>query len=210
MRHCFTEQGTLINKTTMQQPNTPPDQYFLNRLAMEAQGDPAETNPFCKLRHVFEYATVQEMWQQLNLICSAAMNEEYVWETGSPGNCLYYFYRLELLIECCYLVKIRTPSKTFKRKKSYIPQKLPVKMLPIPLTASEFRYPMQVIESFFRHASLPEWKRQLLVWIENALSRSSVKDELPPETLFPFAEHLRKLMYAAYLLCQFVCHAKET
>jgi len=210
MRHCFTEQGTLINKTTMHQPNTPSDRYFLNRLAMEAQGDPTEINPFCKLRHVFEYATVHEMWQQLNLICSAAMNEEYVWETGSPGNCLYYFSRLELLIECCYLVKIKTLPKTFKGRKNPLPKKLPVKMLPIPLTGSEFRHPLRIIESFFQYASIQEWKRQLLIWVENALSRSSVKDELPPETLLPFAKHLHKLVYAAYLLCEFMYHAKET
>ncbi|GAB3414557.1 hypothetical protein [Niabella aquatica] len=193
----------------MHQCNTPAARHFLNRLAMDTGEDPAKTNPLLKLRYIFEYTPVQQLLEELNLICSAAMNEAYTWQQGSPGNCLYYFSRLELLTECCYLVKEGCLKKTFKSRKNPVPKKLLVKMLPMPLTAREFRHPLRVIKSFFRHAPLPEWKRQLLVWTENALSRSSVKDELEPETLLPFIDHMRKLVYAAYLLCQFVYPEKN-
>lgn len=188
----------------MHQHDTSPAWPLLNRLAMDEQDNPAKTDPLSKLRHVFEYTAVHEILEELDLICSAAMNEAYVWKQGSPGNCLYYFGRLELLTECCYLFKTCNLKKTLKSRKCLLPEKLPTTMLPIPLTPREFRHPLRVIKSFFRHAPLPEWKRQLLVWTENALSNSSVKDELAPETLLPFIEHLRKLVYAAYLLCQYV------
>ncbi|MFT4095418.1 MAG: hypothetical protein QM640_17455 [Niabella sp.] len=186
----------------MQQPHTPPARCFLTRLAMNAQADPAKTDPFCSLRHIFKYMPVHEICEELDLICAAAMNEEYVWAHGSPGNCLYYSGRLELLIECCYLIRTTAQAGALTGRKPPALKKIPVKMLPVPLTAGEFNKPLRVIKSFFRHASLPEWKRQLLVWTENALSRSSVKDELAPETLFPFMKLLRKLVYAACLLCK--------
>ncbi|HMR85636.1 MAG TPA: hypothetical protein PKE30_20980 [Niabella sp.] len=194
----------------MHQPSTPPAWHLLNRLAMDKEDTPAKTDPLSKLRHVFEYTAVHEILEELNLICSAAMNEAYVWKQGSPGNCLYYYGKLELLTECCYLFKTCNLKKTLKSRKCSLPEKLPATMLPIPLTAREFRNPLRVIKSFFRHASLPEWKRQLLVWTENALSNSSVKDELEAETLFPFIEHLHKLVYAAYLLCQYVYPEKKS
>ncbi|GAB3016432.1 hypothetical protein GCM10027051_21020 [Niabella terrae] len=170
----------------------PYDTCFLNRTAWKLQADPAAgIQPLRQLANLFRSPAGQELKDYFNRICRAAMYEEFRWE-GNPGNCLFYLDRLELLLECCYLIHT-APGSALR-------QYLQPAAARMPLSAT--RDPFTVLKSFFDQASLGQWKQQLLRWTENALSGTSITTEEEPEKILPFVELMRQLIATASVISQ--------
>lgn len=140
--------------------------HFLNRLNMEEVANEGVIHPLSAIHEIHSYASTGELLDLFAHFCDSARSERYSWKEGSPGNCLFFAERLELLIESCYLIYTRHPG--------------------CPRVAD--------LRGFFVYKGLSEWKHLLHCWLEAALSDSSIHDEFSRFDQERFADHINRLI----------------
>lgn len=180
--------------------------HFLNRVALEYECNPHKLHLLSVLKDFFNYANVPHHLDMFDKLCIAAMHQQYTWNGGSPGNGLFYAERLEMLIEAAYLLHKHRGSKPRKKAK-HKADRVAANELPMYLSSSEYLQPFTFLDSFFAHATLQRWKKMLNGFMSNALSNSSVTEELAPEELLPFVCYMKKLICAAYRIT--LLHKKD-
>ncbi|MGN6438011.1 MAG: hypothetical protein ACTHMM_15835 [Agriterribacter sp.] len=185
-----------MTNTITPSERVPNPAHFLNQIALEYECDPYKLRLLSVLEDFFSYANLQQHLAMFDQFCMAAMQQEYAWKQGSPGNALFYAERLELLLEATYLLRLHPAPKQLKKAKRKMHRI--TDELPMHLSAGEYLKPRKFVDVFFMYASLPKWKKMLHAFMRNAISNGSVIDELPPDELLPFASYIKKLISAAY------------
>ena len=170
--------------------------FFLNRIALEEMINPYSIDPYYILNDIFNSDHFGAMQDLFRHFCEAGLAEEFSWKEGSPGNLLYFSERLEQLIEACFIIhssgKIRKGGKVFKKTKQ-----INKALLPIRLSEMELDKPFIILDAFFAHNSLPEWKEALHRWTEAGLSKYSVAESAGAEGILSFYQHIEKLIEAS-------------
>jgi hypothetical protein len=169
--------------------------FYLNRLALEEMAD-----LYTKvLKAFFKFDTVQGTIKSFNAACQAALAEEYNWKQGSPGNLVYLYERLEMFLEAYYLIKNKQHKKVrHKKVTKSIKIDFEKSVLPCPLSLEELQDPDGIINQFFDFNRLEEWKRLTHLWMESGISNFSIADNLQPDELLTYYQHIEKLIYAGY------------
>lgn len=172
---------------------------YLSKLALRSKTGLPDIDPFSVLNEVFSFATAQEMKTLLYNAGQAAIHEKYNWKEGSPGNLLFFYERLELLVEASVLIVLipkhhKTAQRNVKTKPGSVPN------LPCTLSDSEWANPLSVLEGFFTYQSIKKWKQQIQVWMEAGLSNYSVLEELKPGLCLPYYTWLNRLFDACWRL----------
>ena len=152
---------------------------FLNRIAITYKGNPLKVPPLQVLKDFFSYAKPAEHAKAFDAFCLAALSDQYSWHRGSPGNALYYSERLELLIEAAYLL-YQKPQPKNKR----------------------YEVLLEMLQSFFRYASLMKWKKRHYAFTHAALSNSSVADELSAKVIYEHTNYLKQLIKFTSEMCE--------
>ncbi len=169
---------------------------YLNKLSLLSKKDVSDIDPFSILDDIFSFATVQEMKALLLEAGIAALTEKYSWKQRSPGNLLYFYERLELLLEAGMLVLLFPKyRKKATQKNSAGSASI---SLPCSLSQEELEDPLLVLESFFAFQPIKKWKRQLYLWMEAGFSNYSVLDEFKPGLVLLYQQHLNKLLDACW------------
>jgi hypothetical protein len=170
-------------------------EHWLSQLTQKYQCHPLRINLKKVITELFQENPPQELVTAINRFCIAALTEGYAWRQGSPANALHLSKNIELLIEVAYLLHQKNGKSKIDHK---LPGrlKLPSGLLPMPLTAAEYCEPQLFLSSFFKYQSLPQWKRLLVCFTENAIGNGSVAEELPGPELLYFNGYLKKLVYA--------------
>jgi hypothetical protein len=180
------------------------NKYFLNRLAMEHQCNPAQLRLHRVLREICQFAQPEDFMEMLDAFFNAAVDEETTWKEGrkpSAGNSMFVIEQVEMIIEAAYLLHERwklQPGK-YQNKTKEAGELIPAG-LPLLLSETEIRNPAFVIIAFFDYLSLAEWKKLLHEFLVHALSYGSVTACIDHKYLFAFSHHLRKLVWAAWIL----------
>lgn len=169
-------------------------EHWLSHLVYQYQCPPLQLDLKKVVKDLFKENPPQELATAIDHFCIVALTEGYAWQQGSPANALHLSKNLELLIELAYL--LHQKSKTIINKKLPDQLKLPSGLLPMPLTAAEYCEPQLFLSRFFQYQSLPQWKRLLVCFTENAIGNGSVAEELPGPELLYFNRYLKKLVYA--------------
>ena len=186
----------------MQNPSIFNNHPYLNRLALTT-GDDEVIDPYSIITDFFHFGNIAEMKALFLESCRAALSEKYSWKQGSPGNLLYFYERLEKLVEACFLIFSRS------KKKKKLPKKLkPAAFkkvlnhpnLPCSLSADEMSDPFLVIQSFFEFHSIKEWKQDLYAWMEAGLSDYTVLENMEAKDILPYHHHLQKLLDACWYI----------
>src|ERR1700722_19480185 len=169
--------------------------FFLNRIALEEMINPYSIDPYYILNDIFNSDHFGAMQDLFRHFCEAGLAEEFSWKEGSPGNLLYFSERLEQLIEACFIIhssgKIRKGGKVFKKTKQ-----INKALLPIRLSEMELDKPFIILDAFFAHNSLPEWKESLHRWTKACLSQYSVAESDDAEGMLSLYQHIEKLIPA--------------
>jgi len=188
----------------MRTSNAPHQNQFIYRLALAAdeKGQPA---PVEVIEEFFELGNINEIKRLFTAACGAALSEQYNWNNGSPGNLLYIYERLEMLVEAGFLLN------TDKRKRKKLSRRLRRAMttktmqditLPSSLNAEEIKNPILVIQSFFMVGTLKEWKLALYAWLEAGLSQHEVLQNVEVASILPYHVHLQRLLDACWYIKQ--------
>ncbi|MCH5715357.1 hypothetical protein [Niabella hibiscisoli] len=165
---------------------------LLNRTTLFCKGNPLKADAFALIKEFFSYASPQEHLKAIDDFIKAALQEDSYWPHGSPANGLFYSEQLELLIESAYLINIK-PKKYFLKKRAVV--NLPIKELPVLLSAEEYQNPLLVIQQFFQQ-SLLYWKQLLYACTHGALSNSSVAEEVEAAEVLGLCNELKRLVCA--------------
>jgi hypothetical protein len=180
------------------------DHHYLNRLALTTADDTDAIDPYNIIKDFFYSGNITEMKDLFMETCRAALSEKYSWKEGSPGNLLYFYERLEMLVEACFLI---CTSKKHRNKLSKKTRRMAKKAfarhlyLPCSLSKSEISDPLPVIKSFFEFHSLKQWKQHLYAWMEAGLSNYTVLDSMAAEDILPYHYHIQRLMEACWYTC---------
>ena len=175
--------------------------HCLNRLALTEIKNPDKINPYVIIRQFYDFEELAEMKKLFQDSCKAALSSKYTWENGSPGNLLYFYDQLEILVEACFLIYNNDEfrKRVLKKVKSTKNKKMTrYPDFPCSLTLEEYMNPLIVIRDFFDHHNLLEWKRSIHSWMEAALSNFSILENINPEDLLPYCYSIDKLMEASY------------
>jgi len=96
---------------------------FLNRIALETMEDPTTVDPQYILQRIFEFAEPPELIELFDQFCICAMNEQYSWNEGGPGNLLFVCEQIEMFVEACSLLDKKTNEAVESFFKTYsLPQ----------------------------------------------------------------------------------------
>jgi hypothetical protein len=155
--------------------------YFLNRIALEHDGDPLSLDPYWVLQQLYKDISLEEMQELFAEFCEAAIAPAYTWREKTPGSLLRFAEELEQMIEACFLLLSWMKTDNTVSKKS------------IGTSA-------QTIRQFFKTRNLPGWKSWLHRWTASALSSRSVAELVAAEELVPFVQWMEKLLVAAEVL----------
>ncbi|GAC1425257.1 MAG: hypothetical protein NVSMB7_01530 [Chitinophagaceae bacterium] len=167
---------------------------YLNRLALTT-GNNEVIDPYSIIKDFFHFGNLAEMKNFFKEACRAALAEKYSWEQGSPGNLLYFYERLEKLVEACFIIFSSKKHKTKLSKKI-----LNNPNLPCSLSADEIQDPFSVIQSFFELQTIKKWKQDLYAWMEAGLSNYTVLDSIEASDILPYHYHLQKLLDASWYI----------
>lgn len=155
--------------------------YFLNRIALEHEGDPLSLDPYWVLQQVYKDTSLEEMQELFSEFCEAAISPAFTWKEKTPGSLVRLAEDLEQMIEACFLLLSWMKTGTAASKKS-----------------AETAAP--TIRQFFKAQNLPGWKSWLHRWTASALSTRSVAEVVAAEELVPFVQWMEKLLVAAEVL----------
>jgi hypothetical protein len=182
--------------------NTSPFNHpYLNRLALATDDDGSD--PYSIIKDFFYSGSISDMKELLMEACRAGLSEKYRWKEGSPGNLLYFYERLETLVEVCFLISIRRKTKnklSKKIKRAAKKELLHTVCLPCSLSTAEISNPFLVIHSFFELYTIKKWKQHLYTWMEAGLSNYTVLDSIKAKDILPYHHHLQKLMDACWYI----------
>lgn len=165
---------------------------LLNRTTLFCKGNPLKADAFTLIKEFFSYATPQEHLKAIDDFCIAALKDSYHWQHGSAANALFYSEQLELLLEAAYLIYIKPKKYPFKKRAV---ANLPVKELPVLLSAKEYQNLLLVIEQFFKQPLL-YWKQLLYACTHGVLSNGSVAEEVEAAELLGWCNELKRLICA--------------
>jgi hypothetical protein len=185
----------------MQDPSLFKSHQYLNRLALAIDGDAID--PYKIIKDFFYSGSITDTKDLFMETCRAALSEKYSWKEGSPGNLLYFYESLELLVEACFLVFTSKKHKkkwAKKIKRASGNKSLPHPHLPCSISADEMTDPFAVIKSFFELYSLKQWKQWLYAWMEAGLSDYTVLDSIESKDLLPYYNQLQRLMDASWCI----------
>ena len=175
---------------------------FVYRLALasDANGQPPPTEV---IEEFFELGNITEIKRLFTAACGAALSEQYNWNSGSPGNLLYIYERIETLIEACFILyteKRKRKNLSRRLRRSTAPEFANDILLPSSLTAEEIKNPVLVIQSFFKVGTLKEWKLALYAWLEAGLSEYDVLQNVEITSILPYHVHLQRLLDACWYI----------
>ena len=145
----------------------------------------------------------------LDEACRVALEEEYCWQEGSPGNLLYFYNNLEKLVEACYLIckEKKYQKKLSKRFRRVTEEKIIQDLiLPCSLSKQEIAHPFSVLQLFFACQGIRQWKKDLYTWLEAGLSACTVLDSANANTLLPYRFQLQKLMDVCWYIRLQIIH----
>ncbi|MGN7784598.1 hypothetical protein ACTJIJ_08730 [Niabella sp. 22666] len=165
---------------------------LLNRTTLFCKGNPLKADALALVKEFFSYASPQEHLKAIDDFCTAALKDGYHWQQGSAANALFYSEQLELLLEAAYLIYIK--PKKYPLKKRAVAN-LPVKELPVLLSAKEYQNPSLVIEQFFKQPLL-YWKQLLYACTHGVLSNASVTEEVEAAEVLGLSNGLKRLVGA--------------
>jgi len=186
----------------MQYPSLSKNHTCLNRLALNT-GRHEAVDPYQVINHFFDAGSITEMKKLFTAACTAALSQQYSWQRGCPGNLLYFYEQLELLVEACYLISI---NKKYNRKylkkiqHQFKKRSLQKIQLPTLLSATECSNPFLVMQSFFELHSIKKWKQWLYAWMEAGLSDYDVLQSIGTQSILPYHLHVQKLMDACWCI----------
>lgn len=166
---------------------------LLNRTTLLCKCNPLKADALAMINKFFSYATPQEHLKAIDDFCVAALKDGYHWWHGSAANALFYSEQLELLLEAAYLISLK--PKNYPLKKRAVAN-LPVKELPVLLSAKEYQNPLLVIQQFFSLHSLLHWKQLLYAFTHGVLSNSSVAEEVEAAEILGLCNGLKRLVCA--------------
>lgn len=183
---------------------------YLNRLSLMA-GKHGTIKPFVVIKDFFQVAGIIEMKKMFNGTCRSALTENYSWHQGCPGNLLYFYERLEMLVEACFLIdKNKKRKRKINRKLKLLFRKKDLQdaVLPSALSATEISDPFVVIQSFFECYTLRQWKKALYAWMEAGLSDFNVLENIEPPSILVYHLQIQKLMDACWYINMAIENAK--
>ena len=186
----------------MQYPFLSKNHPCLNRLALSTGRNDA-VDPYYIINHFFDAGSITEMKKLFTAGCTAALSQQYSWQQGCPGNLLYFYEQLELLVEACYLVciDIKHNRKYLKKiQHRFKKRSLHEIQLPTLLSAAEFSNPFLVMQSFFELHSIKKWKQWLYAWMEAGLSDYDVLQSIGTQSILPYHLQVQKLMDACWCI----------
>jgi hypothetical protein len=146
---------------------------FLNRIALETMQDPMTVDPYFILEQLFEFAEPEEYIELFDQFSICAMNDNYSWNEGGPGNLLFICEKFELFAEVCYLLHLgnKDGNKTF---------------------ATDFK----LIDEFFHQYTIQQWKKEFHDWVESAFADFSAMENIEAKSLLKFQEQTKNLLKA--------------
>ncbi|MEP7279937.1 MAG: hypothetical protein ABI813_14905 [Bacteroidota bacterium] len=187
------------------------NQAYLNRLAL-SMDDTNHIDPYWVITDFFCFGSLAEMKERLEKTCKAALVEKYNWKQGCPGNLLYFYERLEKLVEACFLITSSSKYKNRlvkKAKQGKLKEIESNPLLPCSLSAAELNDPLSVLQSFFQFHDLKRWKQDIYAWMEAGLSDFTVLENIAPKNLITYHHHLQKLLDACWYI-NLLVNSKKT
>lgn len=155
----------------------------------------------------FETMGMGEVRDDMERWFDAAVADRYCWTDGPPGNCLWLYDQVLVLIREAHTLwrlgeyegetdltgaaMARPGGKAYFRYPAEVPRLLSVE---------ECANPMRVVEECFSFKSYEEWTDDLHAWLDAALSNGSVTEHMDGSAIMPFCRHLRRLVEACYVL----------
>jgi len=186
----------------MQYPFLSNNQQYLNRLSLTA-GKQGIDDPYSVITGFFHVGNVAEMKKLFTATCNAALTEQYSWQQGCPGNLLYFYEQLEILVEACFLIyQDKKQKRRIARKlhRAFRKKQLQDIVLPSALSAAEIADPFFVVQSFFELYTLKQWKRWLYAWMEAGLSDYGVLESIKAKSILPYHLQVQKLLDACWYI----------
>ncbi len=160
----------------MSTPHSVDAQFFLNRIALHTMNDPYLAGPSELLDQIMDFAGPDELQDMFRELSDAAIKSSPNWKAGEPGNLLFISQKLEMLIECCFLLQTGNISISPGKENA----------------VSTFKH-------FFQELPLPQWKFYLHEWCEAALSTESIWENEERDTLERYRVLLNNLLDAVLI-----------
>jgi len=149
------------------------------------------------------------------LIRSAAVRKVY--KKRTPGDLLYFRYKLEELIAAAFAINKSCDERTgaqldfdediaspdILKQENFVSelQNLPAwAAFPRSLTRMQFFDPYKAVQKFAAHMTELEWKKALKTIVDYALTHCTVDDEYPAAELMAFRLRMLQLIEACHLL----------
>lgn len=155
-------------------------------------------NPISYIASLYDYQLSFEQLAESLKIWEKSFYEKNFWlHAKSPGNMLFLSKCLESLIDCNWLlvtrkeINMNTPGRKLTRGKRNLYQNL---------DDEELKQPFLVLESFFKHKKMHEWKAQLNEWTNISLSYTEIIKREDIGKTSVSLHHLLKFIEASHLL----------
>jgi len=174
-------------------------------------------DPYWVLKDFFEFFSLNGAREELHRWLEAAFKAEHGWKQySSPGNLLFFYDRLLLLIDAAYDLSSVKSEKQEEGTDSIVMPKpagqgkiqLP-KILPCLLQKEEWSNPYLVLTAFFEFYDLDNWNTSLHQLLHAGLANESFVNMTEPEMLLPVCMHLQKLLDATYLIFLLECDSQK-
>jgi hypothetical protein len=185
---------------------------------MKQENDYIDTSIWHKNEITDPYQTIAEFFTAADLVyyrktikdaLNAACSDK-VWNKTSPGDLLWFFERLESVINAAYLInkdKKKSPLSIGKEDVfnpnlycSWHADQAEWDFFPRSLSLKEYIDPYLAFKKFFNYLTLPEWKDELHDLMEFALGKTSFSEACVDFDTLTIYFHLTKLVEAAHLI----------
>ena len=167
------------------------------------------TDPYQTIAEFFTAADLAYYRKTIKGALNAACSDK-VWNKTSPGDLLWFFERLESVINAAYLInkeKKKSPLSIGKEDVfnpnlycSWHADQAEWDFFPRSLSLKEYIDPYLTFKRFFKYLTLPEWKEELHNLMEFALGKTSFSEACSDFATLPIYFHLTKLVEAAHLI----------
>jgi len=167
------------------------------------------TDPYQAIAEFFTAADVAYYRKTIKGALDAACSGKF-WNKCSPGDLLWFFERLESVINAAYLInkeKKKSPLSIGKEDVfnpnlycSWHADLTEWDFFPRALSLKEYINPYLVFKRFFKYLALPEWKQELHDLADYALMTTNMAEAGIDFDTLPIYFHLTKLVEAVHLI----------
>lgn len=155
-------------------------------------------NPRSYIASLYDYQLSFEQLAESLKIWEKSFYEKNFWlHAKSPGNMLFFSKCLESIIDCHWMlmvtgeINIHTPGRKLTNGKKNLYQTL---------AEQELKQPFLVLDSFFKHKKMHEWKAQLNEWTNISLSYTEIIKQEDIGKTSANLHHLLRFIEASHLL----------